>query len=171
MKKLAVLCITALGAVLLVLGTAPSASAYPDLSCEVTVSPQVLKSGQELTVKGSTPVAVDAHNQQIADSDIHWTFSWNGETKTRTGRTVSATFTAPQVHKSRTIPLTARNSNPVSDCVKHFDITVVGATSVSPPHAGSGLPSTGGPTFWLLVAGLVLLLGGGGAVLSTRRRG
>lgn len=170
MKKLAVLCITALGAALLVLGTAPSASAYPDLSCQVTVSRQVLHPGQQFTVTGTTPVAVDAQNQQIADSAIHWSFRWNGVTKTRTGRTASATFTAPRVTGTRHIPLTARNSNPVSDCVKHFDITVAAVTVSAPHGGGSGLPGTGGPTFWLLVAGLVLLLGGGGAALSSRRR-
>lgn len=171
MKKLIVVCIAALGAALLVGGLSSPASAYPDLTCQVTVTPQSLRPGEQLTVTGTTPVAVDAHNHQIADADIHWTFSWDGVTKTRTGRTVSATFTAPHVKKSRTITLTARNTNPVSDCVKHFDVTVVGATVLAPHGGGGGLPSTGGPTFWLLVAGLVLLLGGGGAVVSSRRRG
>jgi LPXTG-motif cell wall-anchored protein len=168
MKKLAVLCIAALGAALLVLGTAPSASAYPEVTCDVTVSDQVVKPGQKFTVTGHTPVAVDAKNQQIADSMVHWTFDWNGVTKVRTGRTASVTFTAPKVKKTRTIPLTARNTNPVAECVKHFDITVIGPKSKGP--SDNGLPNTGGPTFWLLVAGLVLLLGGGGAAVAGRRR-
>lgn len=39
------------------------------------------------------------------------------------------------------------------------------------PSAGFGglLPNTGGPEFWILVAGLVLLLGGGTAVVVARR--
>jgi LPXTG-motif cell wall-anchored protein len=168
MKKLAVLCIAALGAVLLVLGTAPAASAYPEVTCNVTVSDQVVKPGQKFTVTGETPIAVNAQNQQIADADVHWAFKWNGTTKERTGRTASATFTAPKVKKSRTIPLTARNTNPVADCVKHFDITVVAATVAGPDD--DGLPNTGGPTFWLLVAGAVLLIGGGGAAVASRRR-
>ncbi|MGY2872961.1 LPXTG-motif cell wall-anchored protein [Marmoricola sp. URHA0025 HA25] len=168
-KKLAILCLAALGAALLVLGIAPAASAYPELTCQVDVAPQTLRAGHQFTVTGSTPIAVDAQNHQVADADSHWTFTWNGDTKTRTGRTASATFTAPHVTKTRVIVLTARNVNPISTCVKHFDITVIGPTSVSAPHGGSGLPETGGPTFWLLVAGLVLLLGGGGAVAASRR--
>lgn len=168
MKKLAVLCIAALGAALLVLGTAPAASAYPEVTCDVTVSHQVVKPGQKFTVTGTTPIAVDAKNQPIADSLIHWTFNWNGVTKARTGRTASVTFTAPEVKKTRTIPLTVRNTNPVAECVKHFDITVIGPKSKGP--SDNGLPNTGGPAFWMLVAGLVLLLGGGGAVAAGRRR-
>ena len=168
MKKLAVLCIAALGAALLVLGTAPAASAYPEVTCNVTVSDQVLKPGQKFTVTGQTPIAVNAQNQQIADADIHWTFNWNHITKARTGRTASATFTAPEVKKTRVIPLTARNTNPVAECVKHFDITVIGASVAGP--GDDGLPNTGGPTFWLLVAGAVLLIGGGGAAVASRRR-
>jgi LPXTG-motif cell wall-anchored protein len=61
-----------------------------------------------------------------------------------------------------------RNTNPVTECVRHFDITVIGTKSKGPTD--NGLPNTGGPTFWLLVAGLVLLLGGGGAVAAGRRR-
>ena len=168
MKKLAVLCIAALGAALLVLGTAPSASAYPEVTCEVTVSHQVVKPGQKFTVTGKTPIAVDAKNQPIPDSQIHWTFNWNGVTKARDGREASVMFTAPKVKKTKTIPLTVRNTNPVTECVRHFDITVIGPKSKGPTD--HGLPNTGGPTFWLLVAGLVLLLGGGGAVAAGRRR-
>ena len=167
MKKLAVLCIAALGAALLVLGTAPAASAYPELTCEVTVTDQVLKPGQKFTVNASTPIAVNAQNQPIADADIHWTFNWNNITKARTGRTASVSFTAPEVKKTRVIPLTVRNTNPVAECVKHFDITVLGPKK---KQQDSGLPNTGGPTFWLLVAGLVLAVGGGGAAVASRRR-
>jgi LPXTG-motif cell wall-anchored protein len=52
------------------------------------------------------------------------------------------------------------------------DITVAGAV-VSPPggdDGDGGLPNTGGPAFWALVAGLVLVAGGSGAVVVARRR-
>lgn len=41
---------------------------------------------------------------------------------------------------------------------------------VIPPAGPQALPSTGGPGRWLLVAGLVLLLGGGALVAADRRR-
>ena len=172
MKKLAVLCITALGAALLVFGTAPAASAYPELTCHVEVSPQVLKPGHEFTVTADA-AGVDSANHAINPASVQWTFAWNGVTKDRTGSPASVSFTAPQVTKTKVIPLTVRSSSAAGDCVRHFDVTVAAAAvAVAGPHVGGdGLPNTGGPTFWLLVAGLVLLLGGGGAVVSARRRG
>ena len=175
MKKLAVLCITALGAALFVLGTAPAASAYPEVTCDVTVVPQVVHPGDTITVSGTTPVAVDASNHPVPPASIEWTFVFNGETKTRTGKDVQVTFTAPQVTKTTDFTLTAKNHSAAGDCVHTFTVTVIGPT-VSAPHGGghhpgsSGLPSTGGPALWALVAGLLLLLGGGGAVVASRRR-
>lgn len=170
MKKLAVLCIAALGAALLVLGTAPAASAYPDLSCSVSVDRQVVDPGDQFTATGMAS-GVDAKNHTLPSSAFTWTFEWNGVVKHRTGAVASASFTAPQVKHSRTITLTARNSSPAGDCVRHIDVTVR-ATSVSAPTGGGGphMPNTGGPAFWLLVAGIVLLLGGGGTVVASRRR-
>jgi LPXTG-motif cell wall-anchored protein len=113
---------------------------------------------------------VDAKNHTLPSSAFAWTFEWNGVVKHRTGAIVTASFTAPQVKHSRTITLTARNSSPAGDCVRHIDVTVRGI-SVSPPTGGGPhMPNTGGPEFWLLVAGVVLLLGGGGAVVASRRR-
>jgi LPXTG-motif cell wall-anchored protein len=168
MKKIAALCIAALGAALLVLGTTPSASAYPDLSCDVSVNHQVVKPGHTFTATGRAS-GVDASNQVFADSDLRWTFRWNGVTKHRTGHLVTATFTAPHVTKSRKITLTGRVVTPSGTCVRHIVITVA-SSSVSAPGGGGGLPNTGGPAFWLLVAALVLLLAGAGTVLTTRRR-
>jgi LPXTG-motif cell wall-anchored protein len=166
MKKIAILCITALGAVLLVLGTAPSASAYPDLSCHLKVDRQTLAPGQSFTATGDA-TAVDKNNQPVPQSELKWTFRWNGVTQHRTGSPASATFTAPEVTKTRTITLTGRVDTPLGPCVHHIDITVI-APQVSGP--GGGLPGTGGPAFWILLAGLALLLGGGGALVAARRR-
>jgi LPXTG-motif cell wall-anchored protein len=40
---------------------------------------------------------------------------------------------------------------------------------VSPPNA-PGLPNTGGPDLWLLMAGFVLVFGGGTLVIANQRR-
>jgi len=168
-KKLAVLCLAALGAALLVLGTAPAASAYPDMTCDVSLDRQVLNPGDTFTVTGRAG-GVDSKNHTLPSSAFTWTFEWNGETKSRTGAIVTASFTAPQVTHTRTIPLTARSSSVAGECVHHFDIQIVGSTVVAGPHAGNGvMPNTGGPAFWILLAALVLLAGGGGVVVASRR--
>ena len=182
MKKIAIVCSTVLGVALLLLGTAPSASAYPELTCNVTVDHQQVHPGERFTATGEAS-GVDAANKTLPPSAFTWTFTWNGETQQRTGSTVSVTYKAPHVKRTRTITLTARSSSPAGDCVRHIDITV-GRTAVSAPggqghgssgahqqgHGSGGLPGTGGPAFWILVAALVLLLGGGGAVAASRRR-
>ena len=166
MKKLAILCVTALGAALLVLGTSPSASAYPDLTCNVTVDRQVLHPGQTVTATG---VITGADTNR----PVTWSFRWNGVTKDRTGATAHASFKAPKVAHSRVIRLAAEGTASLNGvprtCVHHIDIRVV-AVQVSAPSGGSGLPNTGGPAFWILVAALVLLAAGGGTVVASRRR-
>jgi len=130
------------------------------------VNHQRVSPGQQFTATGKA-AAVDKENKTVPDSELKWTFRWNGVTKHRAGHLVTATFTAPDVTKTRKITLTGRVDTPLGPCVHHIDITVI-APEVSAP--GGGLPGTGGPAFWPLVAGLVLLLGGSGAVVAGRRR-
>ena len=59
------------------------------------------------------------------------------------------------------------SSNAVTDAANATLPPAVTPPEVKPP---SSLPNTGGPDSWLLVAGLVLLLGGGTLVASGRRR-
>ena len=59
------------------------------------------------------------------------------------------------------------SSNQVIDAANATLPPVVSPPEVEPP---SSLPNTGGPNGWLLVAGLVLLLGGGTMVASGRLR-
>lgn len=160
MKKIATLCLAALGGLVLTLGIAPAASAYPEQTCNVTVDRQVVDPGDTFTVTG-----------RWESTNASWTFRWNGVTKHRTGAEVHASFTAPEVATSRTITLKARATSPTgSTCIHDLDITVGTAIVAGPTGGGGLLPNTGGPTFWLLVAAIVLLLGGGGALLASRRR-
>lgn len=168
MKKLALICIAALAA-LLVPGLATPASAYPELTCNVTVDRQVVNPGDTFTATGQA-TGVDAKNHTLPSSAFSWTFEWNGVTKARTGALVTASFEAPQVKRPRTITLTARSHSPAGDCVRHLDVQILATTVSAPGGGGSGLPGTGGPAFWILVAGVLLLVGGGGAVVVSRRR-
>jgi LPXTG-motif cell wall-anchored protein len=172
MKKLALTVGAALGAALLVLGVTPAATAYPEQTCTVSVDRQQVYPGETFTAYGQVS-GVDAANQPLPSSAFRWSFQWNGVTKERTGASVKVSFKAPKVSRSRTITLTARSSSAAGDCVRHIDVTVVNA-DVSPPKSGGGsgggLPGTGGPEFWILVAGLVLVVGGGGAMAASRRR-
>jgi LPXTG-motif cell wall-anchored protein len=169
MKKLAALCIAALGAALLVFGTTTPASAYPEQTCDVQVDHTVIKPGQRFTATG-TFTGVDAQNHPINPATVQWTFTWNHITKQRTGSPVTASFRAPHVKKTRDIVLTGRARSALGDCIRHVNVTVVAPKTAAPHGNGSGLPNTGGPAFWVLVAGLVLLVGGGGTVVAARRR-
>jgi LPXTG-motif cell wall-anchored protein len=169
MKKLALLCIAALGSALLILGTAPTASAYPEVTCNVTVDRQVLHPGDTFTATGEAK-AIDNKGNPVSASSIHWTFTWDGLTKERTGSPVQASFTAPSVTHTRHILLTVRATAPQGPCVHTFDITVLSAQVSAPGGGGGHLPSTGGPAFWLLVAALALVLAGGGTVVVARKR-
>jgi LPXTG-motif cell wall-anchored protein len=170
MKKLAVLCIAALGAALLVFGTAPAASAYPEVTCNVTVAPLAVHPGESFTATGEikTTNARTSASRSSADA-VTWTFKWNGVTKHRTGNLVHASFTAPEVSSTRKVTLTAQANTAAGPCVHHIKVKVIGPAVAGPSGGGGLLPSTGGPSFWLLVAALVLLLGGG-TVLVARRR-
>ncbi|HEY0902728.1 MAG TPA: LPXTG cell wall anchor domain-containing protein [Marmoricola sp.] len=182
MKKLSILCVAALGAALVAVVGAPTASAYPDRSCTLTVDNQVVASGEHFTATGETTVEAGTTN-----GEVDWTFTFDGVTKKRKGATASARFRAPEVTTSREIPLTGRVVTPDGTCERTIVITV-GSSMAAGPQAPGGdgdgdgvgrdstddgdgglLPNTGGPGFWLLVAGVLLLLGGG-AVLVTRRR-
>jgi LPXTG-motif cell wall-anchored protein len=165
MKKFAVLLTAVMAAAFVLLGPMPSASAYPELTCDLTVDHQVISSGDSFTATG-TAAGFDANNQPVSGSDTHWTYRWNGVTKHRTGLVTSATFTAPQVSQTRKITLTGRTTSPAGSCQRSIVITVLAASVAGPTE---DLPNTGGPAFMLLVGGLALLLVGGGAVALSRR--
>ena len=165
MLKLATLCVAVLGAGLLVLGTAPGASAYPDTGCDLSVNRQELNPGDTFVARGTVTGADPS-------ASVTWTFRWNGTTKVRSGAVAQAAFTAPRVKKTRHIRLTGTAKSSLGTCTRHIDITVAG-TQVSAPGGSSGsggMPNTGGPAFRILLAALALLAAGGATVLAGRRR-
>ena len=175
MKKFAAPCVIALLALLAVVGFAPSASAYPDVTIDLTAKPQVLYGGETFTATGS------------ANVDCGWNLEWNGVTRTgssTSGAPFSTVYTAPEVTKVTKIPLhgtcsyldpTARSAQrsaaTPATWTRTIIITVLPRGQAAPPTDNStDLPNTGGPNIAYLLAGLGLLALGATAVTVARRR-
>ena len=180
MKKYAVSCVVALLALLAAIGFATPASAYPDVTIDLTAKPQVLYGGQTFRATGS------------ANVDCDWTLEWNGETRTgssTSGSPFSTVYTAPDVTKVTKIPLhgtcayldpttrssaqrsAARAAATPATWTRTIIITVLPRGQAAPPtDNGTDLPNTGGPNIAFLLGGLGLLLLGATAVTVARRR-
>jgi LPXTG-motif cell wall-anchored protein len=169
MKKLVVIGLTALVTLFVTLGVAPSAYAYPELSCNVEVDAQVVDSGESFTATGTSQQVTVDNGRSSADA-ADWTMTFNGDVRTGEAVTFTQTFTAPEVTETTKIPLTATAvmQDGTTTCSKTVDITVVpGGTTVLPPE--EELPNTGGPRLALLFAGLGLVLAGGVAIRQSRK--
>ena len=169
MKKLTslgVVALTALLAVLAVLGFQPSAQAYPDVQINLTVNRQVLYGGETFTATASSQNAT-----------CSWTLEWHGDVRKKadTYKFVT-TYTAPEVTKTTKIPLhgtcayTAPTARGTATWERTIMITVLPPSSAVSPPGSSDLPNTGGPNLLFLAGGLALLLAGATAVTVARRR-
>ena len=167
MKKLIVIGATAFATLLMVFGFAPAASAYPEGVCDLEVSAQVVNSGETITATSHYSV-VDTSARKQAGDDIHWVTTFNGQTRTGTGETFTASFKAPEVDSPTDFKLTSTGTGPAGDCSRSVNVSVLPNGSASPP-GGSHLPNTGGPALWLLIAGLGLVGGGAVAIRMSRK--
>jgi hypothetical protein len=168
MKKLIVIGATALTTLFMVLGFSPSAFAYPEGVCDLEVSAQVVNSGDTITATCHYSV-VDNSARKQAGEDIHWVMTFNGQTRTGTGETFTATFKAPEVDTPTTFKLTSTGTGPAGTCSRSVNVTVLPNGTVSPPGGGPHLPDTGGPRLFLLLAGFALVVGGAVAIRVSRR--
>jgi len=167
MKKLIVIGLTALAGVVASIGVAPAAHAYPEAVCTLVVSAQVVNSGDEITATCSLETT-DSAGRSAADSDTEWEMTFNGETRTGTGSSFTATFTAPEVSERTELTLLSVGVNGETTCQRTATITVLPAgDQVTPPD--DGLPGTGGPRLALLFAGVGLVLAGGVAIRQSRK--
>lgn len=169
MKKVLLVATAMFVAVLATVAIAPSASAYPELTCNLTVNAQTVTEGESFTAT-ATAAAVESDARAAAEGDdISWVMTFHGETRTGNGATFSATFTAPDVEDTTDFTLTATATSPAGTCTRSVDITVLpSGTVVEPP--GGGLPNAGGPRLAFLIVGAALVLAGTGAVVTARRR-
>lgn len=175
MKKLVLIATALLLATLGMVGFASSASAYPETSCDVSVSAQIVNSGDHFTASGTSQQSTTGNRSaRAAAASVTWTITFNGTVRHATGSSFSTTFTAPTVTTRTVFPLTAEAVMPdaTTHCQRTVDITVDPLGIVSPPGCtGLCLPNTGGPRLWILVAGIALLLGGAYAVRQSRAKG
>ncbi len=163
MKKLIVIGLTALAGMVASVGIVPAAHAYPEAVCTLEVSVQVVKSGDKVTATASLETSDSA-----ADSDTEWEMTFNGETRTGTGSSFTATFVAPEVPERTELTLLSVGVNDADTCQRTATITVLAAgDQVTPPD--DGLPAAGGPRLALLLAGLGLVLAGGVAIRQSRK--
>lgn len=179
MKKLAslgALALTALIAVLAIVGSSSPAQAYPERKFDLTVNRSVLYGGQSFTATAIGNVTCD------------WTLTWNGETRQAQrdpNKSFQTKYVAPNVSEVTKIPLrgtcvydleenpadpTFRASVTPAEWTQKIIITVLPRNAAVSPPGGSDLPSTGGPDWRVLAGGLVLLVSGATAVIVARRR-
>ncbi|MCZ4500624.1 MAG: hypothetical protein JWQ74_3179 [Marmoricola sp.] len=168
MKKLVLVGLGALVALMVTLGVTPSAFAYPELSCNVTVDAQRVQSGDVLKVHASSQQFTTG--SRAAAQAVSWSARFNGQTRTATVADFNTSFRVPTVTKptSFTLKVQAIMPDNSTTCQKSLDIQV-GATNVSPPNDDDHLPNTGGPRLILLIAGLGLVVAGGAAVRQSRK--
>ncbi len=150
-------------------GASAAQADYPDLPLTLSASGTVT-SGASFTATASAPGGAD------------FTFTYEGDTKTDSGDTGSATFTAPKVtvKTETTLSVSAETDEaPVAASLTDFAVPLASVgpitktITVVPAGTGDGsLPDTGADsnTVPLLLVGGLLVAVGGTAVVSARRR-
>lgn len=170
MKKALLIVATVFAALFATLSFAPSAVAYPETSCNVEVDAQIVESGSDFTVSGTSHQFTTGERRagRAAADAVTWKVTFNGQVRNVTGESFSVTFRAPIVDKRTVLHLTASAIMPdaAANCTKSVDITVVpDDTDVEGPD----LPNTGGPRLIILLAGLALVGAGAFAVRRGRK--
>ena len=182
MKRLSVAILTGTVVLLASLAWTTPAQAYPQ-----PPSPHVHAAVKAKVVVGGATVAANVR----ADVRCHWTMRFLSQSATGSGRSFAPTFTTPKVKRRTTYPLrwscafsggssvrgTAGQGLMPSAQVQSgtLSITVLprGVTAATRPAAEQvdhGVVASSSPAFWVLLAGLVLLVGGGAATIAGRRR-
>jgi LPXTG-motif cell wall-anchored protein len=133
-----------------------TASAYPAPVCSVSVHPTVVRGGHPVTVDGKS------------NAPRNWRVTFLGHTVQHSGRTFHHVFQTPRVqHKEiRLVHVSCAGTT------QNVAVTLLPPRGNNHHHGngnGSGLPNTGGPPLWLLLAGVVLLVAGGEALRRSRR--
>lgn len=151
-------------------GFAPTASAYPEVTCNIVVEPVNAKPGEPVTVHCSLTETGNriSSARVLTAADTTWVVTFAGQTHRGTGAGFTTVFIAPDVKTTTTYQVHAVSNNPDGKCERRANVVVSPeVTIVDAP--GGGLPGTGGPQLLLLLGGLVLVSVGGVAVVRSRR--
>lgn len=168
MKKFAAMIAAALCALLGVVALAPSAQAYPTPILSLKLSTQAVVSGGSFNAVAKADVQCDT-----------LTVTWNGQTASAPGSTVTHTFTAPVVQTATVITAHATCAYTTATGTSGHAIALTpnylyasADVTVLPQGAATTgkLPNTGGPNIGWLLGGLAALLAGAGAMYAGRRR-
>lgn len=146
---------------------APAASAYDSPLFSISIDNQTVVSGGKFTVTTK------------ADVTCSWTQSFLDQSASGSGTSFAHTFIAPTVTQTTKYPVNASCgyssvAGAAGHSLKIVDQVWTGQTFVTVTPAGTlantgGLPNTGGPSIWWLVAGLMALLAGAGLLANSRR--
>lgn len=153
-----------MGAASLFAATSPAQAAdpvYPPITCVISVSSDRLVGGGSFTATATVTNATTSASTSL---------TYRGVTKTDDDSSVQATFETPVVTKVTITTVRASASANGQTCTASADITLLPKGGVSPGDKGGILPNTGGERLaWLIVGGLLVLVGGGAVVASRRR--
>lgn len=183
MKKQFRLIATALVALVAVLAGTSAAQAYPKATFSFSLSKHTVIGGGSFVATASANVSCS-----------NWTLTFLGQSASGSGKKISHTFTTPVVSAQETRKVRAQCTYTLTGGASGTAVRVIdskspvltseviilprtgagsgsgngsGQTSSS---AGSGLPNTGGPAFWILIVALLLILAGLVTVIRNRRR-
>lgn len=172
MKRYAALALAAIAALVGMSALAPSAQArqatYPVVSLQLKLSVQKVVSGHTFTATAK------ANIKCVVISE-----TWNGQTASAAGSTVTHTFQAPNVTKPTVIPLHATCQYSVvsgaAGAALKAQLQSVSRTAnilvVPVAHPGHPvLPDTGGPNLGWFIGGALAVVAGGLAMFFGRRR-
>lgn len=166
-------------ALVMIIGFGTSAQAYPNAPVpSVHVHDYTVVGGHDFTASATA----STHCTSLSLSTL-------GQSGSAAGKSVSHVFHTQPVSSTKVVPLDASCSYAASGGAAGMGVMVHSQAVKAAAHvtilprgaaAGQGgaamdaqstaLPNTGGPTFWILVAGIVLVLGGAAALVRSRRR-
>lgn len=178
--KILRLAVTAAAALALTLVGVGAAQAYPSPVFNMNLSNQAVVGGHSLTVtvKASVKCTLwemrfNGHTAHTSNSSSFTHTFATPVVKHKTVRQVTAqcTYSSAAGAAGHSIRITQATSPVLRSSVTLLPASEqTGAAAGQHNSAAGGLPNTGGPDLWILIAALALLGGGGIAMARSRRR-
>jgi hypothetical protein len=136
----------------------PAADAYPDPVCNASVRAAAPAGSGNFTVTGTSNVS------------RHWVMTYQSQVATGTGKKFTHTFKAGTKAGAKSVKIDCGGGLTQDVPVTPHHPTTDTQANASPPVDHNGvLPGTGGPSFWILLVGLILTTGGYASIRSSRK--